>query len=101
MKYSDLAKILKVLSNSKRLKIVDLISTNELCAHEINNHFKVKQPTLSYDMRLLKEIGLVLERVEGRQRYYSLDKNKVNEFQKLIALLTSDQEHCECIKEGI
>ena len=72
--YTDTAKILKALSDPKRLRIVDMLSCGELCACQILEEFHVTQPTLSHDMKLLVEAGIVKDRREGKNIYYSLDE---------------------------
>lgn len=39
---------------------------------------KVKQPTVSHHLRELEEVGLVLSRQEGRQRFYTLNQEQAN-----------------------
>ncbi len=48
-KYIQNAKILKALSDPKRLRIVDMLSCGELCACKILEKFHITQPTLSYE----------------------------------------------------
>lgn len=50
MTYKELATYLKVLSDSSRLEILDLLSCGELCACDLLEHFQFSQPTLSYHM---------------------------------------------------
>ena len=57
--YIDTAKILKAISDPKRLRIVDMLSCGELCACKILEAFHITQPTLSHDMRVLIEAGIV------------------------------------------
>ena len=45
--YVDIAKKLKVISDPKRLRIIDMLSCDELCACEILEKFDISQPTLS------------------------------------------------------
>lgn len=40
---------------------------------------KVKQPTVSHHLKLLEEAGLVHVRQEGRQRFYSLNQDRLTE----------------------
>ena len=77
--YTDTAKILKALSDPKRLRIVDMLSCGELCACQILEEFHVTQPTLSHDMKLLVEAGIVKDRREGKNIYYSLDEEVLGE----------------------
>lgn len=74
-KYTNTAKMLKALSDPKRLKIVDMLSKGELCACVILEEFHITQPTLSHDMKVLVESGLVNDRREGKNIYYSIDKD--------------------------
>ena len=51
--YMSTAKMLKAISDPKRLRIVDMLSCGELCACKILEMFHITQPTLSHDMRVL------------------------------------------------
>ena len=53
--YIDNAKILKAISDPKRLRIVDMLSCGEMCACKIQEAFNITQPTLSHDMKVLPE----------------------------------------------
>lgn len=64
---------IKALSDPKRLRIVDMLSCGELCACQILEACHVTQPALSHDMKLLVEAGIVNDRSEGKNIYYSLD----------------------------
>ena len=57
--YLDLSKMLKAISDPKRLRIIDMLSCGELCGCELLDAFHITQPTLSHDMKVLKEAGLV------------------------------------------
>ena len=46
--YAKYARIFKVMSNPKRLKIIDMLSEGELCACKILEEFHITQPTLSH-----------------------------------------------------
>jgi DNA-binding transcriptional ArsR family regulator len=49
--YAKYARIFKVMSDPKRLKIIDMLSEGELCACKILEEFHITQPTLSHDMK--------------------------------------------------
>ena len=63
--YTETSKMLKAVSDPKRLRIVDMLSCGELCACVILESFHITQPTLSHDMKVLAEAGLVLSRRDG------------------------------------
>ena len=94
--YEDIAKKLKVISDPKRLRIIDMLSCDELCACEILEKFDITQPTLSHDMRKLEEVGLVSSRREGKNTYYSLDKASLDEIEDGLRLIFHIQDDCIC-----
>ena len=75
--YVDTAKMLKAMSDPKRLQIVDMLSCGELCACEILEAFHITQPTLSHDMRVLSEAGIIQDRREGKNIYYTLNRDNL------------------------
>ena len=94
--YENISKKLKVISEPKRLKIIDMLSCDELCACEILEKFDITQPTLSHDMRKLEEAGLVYSRREGKNTYYSLDKASLDEIEDGLKFIFHIQDDCIC-----
>lgn len=92
--YEEYSKIFKVFSDPKRLKIIDMLSGGELCACKILEEFQITQPTLSHDMKLLSEIGLVIPRKDGKWTHYSLNKEKLKEIYKTIGKLMEPKTLC-------
>ena len=97
--YEVNAKTFKALSDSNRLKIIDLLSCGEKCACEILNYFKFTQPTLSHHMKVLIECGLVNSRKEGTWNYYSLNSKNTNKV--VISLMNIVLETDQCICNNI
>lgn len=73
--YADL---FKVLSDETRLKILQLLSAEQLCACDIIEEFNITQPTLSYHMKILREKNLVVTERDGNRVLYALDEENVN-----------------------
>ncbi len=94
--YKETAKVLKAISDPKRLKIVDMLSCGELCACEILEEFKITQPTLSHDMRVLVEAGIVVDRREGKNIYYSLNTDTLDRVQLTLGRVFSGGSDCIC-----
>lgn len=94
--YAETAKTLKVLSDPKRLRIVDMLSCGELCACQILEAFHVTQPTLSHDMKLLVEAGIVKDRREGKNIYYSLDAEVLGKLQNRLSTVFQSKSECIC-----
>ena len=89
--YEKYARIFKVMSDPKRLKIIDMLSEGELCACKILEEFHITQPTLSHDMKLMCDLGIVKARKEGKWMQYSLDIDVMNEVYKTVEGNSSDQ----------
>ena len=96
--YTDIAKMLRAISEPKRLRIVDMLSCGELCACEILEEFHITQPTLSHDMRVLLEAGIVTDRREGKNIYYKLDKEALEQMHRTLGRIFEDKPDCICHK---
>ncbi|HKK96104.1 MAG TPA: metalloregulator ArsR/SmtB family transcription factor [Anaerovoracaceae bacterium] len=96
MNYQEYAKIFKALSNPKRLEILDMLSCGELCACKIQEKFDITQPTLSHDMKVLKDAGIIKERLDSRNRYYAIDCDYLDEFLDEFKTLAKEKENCIC-----
>ncbi len=99
-KYKEISKILKAISDPKRLKIVDMLSCGELCACRILEEFHITQPTLSHDMKVLIEAKVVTDRREGKNIFYSLNKAYLDEFHQTLGVIFSDKADCICHQNG-
>ena len=94
--YTDTAKVLKATSDPKRLKIVDMLSCGELCACKILEAFHISQPTLSHDMRVLIEAGVVIDRRDGKNIYYSLNADRLSAFHETLEHIFGEKADCIC-----
>ena len=96
--YIDTSKMLKAMSDPKRLRIVDMLSCGELCACEILEEFHITQPTLSHDMKVLVEAGIIRDRREGKNIYYTLDTEKLNAMHETLGQIFRDKPDGICHK---
>ena len=94
--YADSALIFKALSDETRLKIIDMLSCDELCACDILEEFEITQPTLSYHMKILTESGLVNPRKDGAWTRYTLNLDLIQSLKSFLEMITSDKENCIC-----
>lgn len=83
-KYIRMANIFKALSDPKRVQIIDMLSDGEKCACTLLEHFQIAQPTLSHDMKLLMNSGVVKSRREGQRTLYSLNMESLKGMQKTL-----------------
>jgi ArsR family transcriptional regulator, arsenate/arsenite/antimonite-responsive transcriptional repressor len=61
------------LSEPLRIKILDLLRSQELCVCDLCETLEVTQSKLSFHLKVLREAELVRSRQEGRWIYYSLN----------------------------
>lgn len=99
-RYIQNAKVLKALSDPKRLRIVDMLSCGELCACKILEEFHITQPTLSHDMKVLMEAGIVKARPEGKWMNYSLNQENLQIFYQQLGVFFSHKPDCICYQKG-
>jgi DNA-binding transcriptional ArsR family regulator len=59
------ARVMKALGHSARLQILDLLDQGDLCLCELHPLFKMRQPTLSRHIAVLKQAGIITERRAG------------------------------------
>lgn len=96
MDYEENAKKFRALSDSSRLKILDILSCGEKCACDILENFDFTQPTLSHHMKVLSECGLVSVRKEGLWNYYKLNINNCNKLTLFMMSIVTETEDCIC-----
>ncbi|AYU55644.1 ArsR/SmtB family transcription factor [Staphylococcus debuckii] len=102
MSYKDLSAILKVLSDSSRLEILDLLSCGELCACDLLEHFQFSQPTLSHHMKSLVENNIVTTRKDGNKHMYQLNHAILDDVNKNLTIVNTSDQRCICknVKSG-
>ena len=94
--YVDTAKILKAISDPKRLRIVDMLSCGEKCACQLLEAFQITQPTLSHDMKVLIEAGVVQDRREGKNTFYALNQECLGELLHTLKNISIPKADCIC-----
>lgn len=70
--YQYYAKLFKALSDSKRLKILEILANGEVCACDLLEDLELSQSGLSYHMKILVSTDLVVARQEGKWTYYKI-----------------------------
>ena len=76
----DCVEFCKALGDETRQGILKLLQERgELCVSDIVETFHSSQPTISHHLRLLRNVGLVTSRKQGKLVYYALDQENVTE----------------------
>ena len=61
---------LKLLANQDRLMLLCQLSNGEMCVSELEAQLEIRQPTLSQQLGVLRNEGVVATRREGKNIYY-------------------------------
>jgi ArsR family transcriptional regulator len=64
--------VLKLLANEDRLMLLCQLSNGEMCVSELEAQLAIRQPTLSQQLAVLRNEGVVGTRREGKNIYYSV-----------------------------
>lgn len=86
----NLLRILKLLSDETRLRILMILTKKELCVCQIMAVLGISQPLVSRNLALLSDAGLLNERREGKLIFYSIRKDLPPFVARLIRLLTEE-----------
>ncbi|MFZ2872403.1 ArsR/SmtB family transcription factor, partial [Zavarzinia sp.] len=78
------AEFLKVLANANRLMIVCHLLDGEASVGELETQLGIRQPTLSQQLGILREAGIVIGRREAKSVIYQLSDERAR---PLIAVM--------------
>ncbi len=67
---------LKVLANPDRLVLLCRLASGECCVSELETSLAIRQPTLSQQLGVLREEGLVSTRREGKHIFYRINSQE-------------------------
>lgn len=68
----DISDFFKVLSDSTRIKIINLLDNNKLCVCDISAALKMTKSAISHQLKNLREMNLVKAEKVGKEVWYSL-----------------------------
>jgi DNA-binding transcriptional ArsR family regulator len=91
---SRLLYVSKALANRARLRILGALEGRELCVGQVAAIFDIARSTASEHLSVLRRVGLIGERRDGRFVWYSLDTDeRAQDFLAVVLLaLASDQD---------
>ncbi len=73
----DCTEFCRVLADETRQRLLVMLGEREMCVTDIVQAFRTTQPTISHHLNLLWQAGLVRRRKDGKQVYYSLNRDSV------------------------
>lgn len=65
---------IKAIASPRRRDILRLVWEQERSSGDIASHFDVSWPSISQNLRILEDAGLVRTRKEGTARFYRVDR---------------------------
>ena len=77
------------LSDETRLRIIDLLRSDERCVCELTDALDAAQSRLSFHLKVLKDAGLVTDRRDGRWAYYALAPDAFTQLEEFVGALPS------------
>jgi DNA-binding transcriptional ArsR family regulator len=75
---------LQVIAAPRRLRILELVWDTERSAGEIAAQFEVSWSAISQHLTVLKTAGFVVERREGRSRFYRADQAALGSLRAVV-----------------
>ena len=83
----DVARVLKVLGDPNRIKIIELLRDGEHCQCDIIPFIGQSQPTISRHLRMLENNGILVSRKDGVRVIYRIADPNVLRIVELAASL--------------
>ena len=90
--YVEKAEICKVLSDSNRLQIIEMLSCGEMCVCKILEKLDITQPTLSHHLKVLADSGIVTSRKEANWVHYQLQDEKLKEIHTFLHFILNSSK---------
>lgn len=69
---AQVADLLQVLAEPRRLRILYLLTQREMCVCEVLDELGISQPLASHHLRVLQEAGLIRSRRQAQYVFYSI-----------------------------
>ena len=80
----DLMRVLKAAADKNRMRILKMVEKKSMCVCELAAVLKIKQPSVSKHLSILKNAGLIQDERNGQWIDYSLCTEKINKYSPVI-----------------
>ena len=97
----EIERMLKLLSDTTRLRTIMLLSRRELCVCQIMGVLGISQPLVSRNLNLMAAAGFLDERKEGKLVFYSLSRNIPPDAAKIISLLKEALKNDRIVEDDL
>jgi len=78
------AEFLKIIAEENRLKILCILRDGEKCVCDIWQYLEFPQNLASHHLKILKDFDLISSKKDGLKVFYSLNKNIISKYSKLL-----------------
>lgn len=85
----------KAFADENRMKIIELLIKGDTCGCTLIDQLSISQPTLSYHLKQLEQIGLASNKRDGNKIKYTINRNKLNDMMTYLQQLR-DMEEAPC-----
>lgn len=75
----DLSCFFSMFADVTRLKMISALAISEMCVTDLAEVLNINQTTISHQLRLLKNLGAVKTRRQGKVVFYSLRTEILND----------------------
>lgn len=79
----NLSELFKMLGDLTRIKIIWTLDNNEMCVCDIANVLNMTKSSISHQLAILKNAGIVRYRKSGKEVYYTLDDEHINKLYEI------------------
>lgn len=78
-----LSELFKVIGDPTRIKILWALDNHEMCVCDIANVLNMTKSSISHQLAVLRDNGIVKNRKDGKEVYYTLDDEHIKELYEL------------------
>ena len=78
-----LSQVFKLLGDLTRTKILWVLDKNEMCVCDIANVLNMTKSSISHQLAILKNAGIVKYYKSGKEVYYTLDDEPINKLYEI------------------
>ena len=76
---NQMAELFKALGDPTRIRLIDALSQQELCVHDLTTLLDMNQSAVSHQLRYLRNVRIVKRRKAGKTVFYSLEDAHVEQ----------------------
>lgn len=74
----NLSEFFKIFGDQTRIRIIQLLSLQELCVCDIATILNISQSATSHQLKILRQFGVAKPRKDGKMMYYSISDEHIN-----------------------